>query len=139
MRHRNWRMAEYMQDASAPSRAGGVLSGKARFLPRADGCHAIRIAALPRHLLSVGAATPALSELPDRAFAEWLTREVGVAVIPVSVFYADGRDDQVVRFLLSPSRKATLRAAAKRLCIKLSPSNLKFMSIDLTQPAIQSE
>ncbi len=56
-----------------------------------------------------------ISDLPDRAFAEWLTREVGVAVIPVSVFNADGRDDKVVRFCFA-KREETLQAAAERLC-----------------------
>ena len=56
-----------------------------------------------------------LSDLPDTAFAEWLTREVGVAVIPVSVFYASGQDDRVVRFCFA-KREETLRAATGRLC-----------------------
>jgi methionine transaminase len=56
------------------------------------------------------------SDLPDREFAEWLTREVGVAVIPVSVFYADGRDDRVVRFCFRQDSEETLvRAAVERL------------------------
>ena len=56
-----------------------------------------------------------MSDLPDTAFAEWLTREVGVAVIPVSVFYANGQDDRVVRFCFA-KREETLRAATERLC-----------------------
>lgn len=56
-----------------------------------------------------------LSDLPDTAFAEWLTRQVGVAVIPVSVFYANGQDDRVVRFCFA-KREETLRAATERLC-----------------------
>ena len=56
-----------------------------------------------------------LSDLPDTAFAEWLTREVGVAVIPVSVFYANGQDDRVVRFCFA-KREETLCAATERLC-----------------------
>lgn len=55
------------------------------------------------------------SDLPDRQFAEWLTREVGVAVIPVSVFSASGQDDKVVRFCFA-KRDETLREAADRLC-----------------------
>ena len=56
----------------------------------------------------------AISDLPDRAFAEWLTREVGVAVIPVSVFYHDGHDDRVVRFCFA-KQETTLSAAGERL------------------------
>lgn len=55
------------------------------------------------------------SDLPDRQFAEWLTREVGVAVIPVSVFSASGQDDKVVRFCFA-KRDETLQQAAERLC-----------------------
>ena len=55
-----------------------------------------------------------VSALPDRAFAEWMTREVGVAVIPVSAFYGNGRDDRVVRFCFAKS-DATLATAGERL------------------------
>ena len=56
----------------------------------------------------------AISDLPDREFAIWLTREVGVAVIPVSVFYPDGRDHQVVRFCFA-KQDSTLIAAGEKL------------------------
>ena len=56
-----------------------------------------------------------ISNRPDREFAEWLTREVGVAVIPVSAFYPDGHDDRVVRFCFA-KQEATLAAAAEKLC-----------------------
>lgn len=40
-----------------------------------------------------------ISDLDDRAFAEWLTREAGVACIPLSPFYSDPPTDQrLVRF-----------------------------------------
>ena len=55
-----------------------------------------------------------ISDLPDTDFAQWLTREVGVAVIPVSVFHADGHDEKVVRFCFA-KREETLVAAAERL------------------------
>ena len=55
-----------------------------------------------------------VSDLGDRAFAKWLTREIGVAVIPVSAFYADGHDDKVVRFCFA-KREETLLAAVERL------------------------
>ncbi len=55
-----------------------------------------------------------ISNQPGREFAEWLTREVGVAVIPVSAFYPDGRDDRVVRFCFA-KQETTLAAAAEKL------------------------
>lgn len=55
-----------------------------------------------------------ISDLPDRAFAEWLTREHGVATIPVSAFYSDGRDDKLIRFCFA-KKESTLEAAVSRL------------------------
>lgn len=55
-----------------------------------------------------------VSQLPDREFAEWMTREVGVAVIPVSVFYQNGRDDGVIRFCFA-KQESTLAAAGEKL------------------------
>ena len=55
-----------------------------------------------------------LSTLPDTQFCDWLTREVGVAAIPVSAFFADGRDEGVIRFCFAKN-EATLDAACDRL------------------------
>ncbi|MDY0014475.1 MAG: pyridoxal phosphate-dependent aminotransferase [Rhodocyclaceae bacterium] len=55
-----------------------------------------------------------ISDEPDVPFAERLTREAGVAAIPVSAFFADGRDDRVIRFCFAKS-EATLAAAGERL------------------------
>jgi methionine aminotransferase len=55
-----------------------------------------------------------VSDEPDRALAERLTREVGVAAIPVSAFFADGRQDQVLRFCFAKSDE-TLARACERL------------------------
>lgn len=55
-------------------------------------------------------------ELEDVAMAEWLTREHGVAAIPVSVFYQSApRDLRLVRFCFA-KREETLRQAAEKLC-----------------------
>jgi len=55
-------------------------------------------------------------ELDDVAMAEWLTREHGVAAIPVSVFYqSPPADMRLVRFCFA-KREATLRQAAEKLC-----------------------
>ncbi|TSE29128.1 Methionine aminotransferase [Tepidimonas thermarum] len=53
-------------------------------------------------------------DLPEAAFCEWLTREVGVAAIPLSAFYGDGFDQRVVRFCFA-KRDETLDAALQRL------------------------
>lgn len=56
----------------------------------------------------------AISDLSENEFAQWLTSEVGVAVIPVSAFYHDGRDDRVVRFCFA-KKESTLAAAGEKL------------------------
>ncbi len=55
-----------------------------------------------------------ISTLPDVEFARWLTKEHGVAVIPVSVFYERPPDVRLVRFCFA-KENATLDAAAQRL------------------------
>ena len=107
-------LAEYMQDADRHLRLAAFYQEKRDFFRGL-------MAATPFELLPCRgtyfqlARYDRISALPDRAFAEWMTREVGVAVIPVSVFYADGRDDKVVRFCFA-KQEATLQAAAERLC-----------------------
>lgn len=56
----------------------------------------------------------AISDLPERQFAEWLTREGGVAVIPVAAFHHDDHDEKVVRFCFA-KREETLAAAGAKL------------------------
>ncbi|RNI25964.1 pyridoxal phosphate-dependent aminotransferase [Rufibacter latericius] len=56
-----------------------------------------------------------ISDLSDVDFSQRLTKEAGVAVIPVSVFNHDGLDHQVIRFCFA-KKEETLRAAAERLC-----------------------
>lgn len=51
---------------------------------------------------------------PDRAFAEYMAREVGVAVVPGSSFYYQGGGETRVRFNFA-KREDTLREAARRL------------------------
>ena len=53
-------------------------------------------------------------DLPERDFCEWLAREVGVAAIPLSAFYADGFDQKIIRFCFA-KRPQTLQAALERL------------------------
>jgi methionine aminotransferase len=50
----------------------------------------------------------------DSDFALRLTREFGVAVIPVSVFYSKGTDHQVLRFCFAKTQQ-TLDNAVERL------------------------
>jgi methionine aminotransferase len=56
----------------------------------------------------------AISDEPDTRFVQRLTREHGVAAIPVSVFNPDGDDRRVIRFCFAKN-EATLAAAGERL------------------------
>ena len=56
----------------------------------------------------------AFSSENDLAFAHYLARNKGVAVVPVSAFYHDGFDDGLIRFCFA-KETATLQDAAVRL------------------------
>jgi len=56
----------------------------------------------------------AVSTLPEADFCQWLTREVGVAAIPLSAFYGDGFEQGIVRLCFA-KRDETLNAALDRL------------------------
>lgn len=53
-------------------------------------------------------------DLPEADFCQWLTREVGVAAIPLSAFYGNGFDQKVIRFCFA-KRDDTLFEALQRL------------------------
>lgn len=55
-----------------------------------------------------------ISDMPDKQFAEWLTKEYGVATIPVSAFYRSGKDDRLIRFCFA-KKEETLNDAVERL------------------------
>jgi len=55
-----------------------------------------------------------ISDEADTDFAIRITKEYGVAAIPVSVFYKSGKDDKVVRFCFA-KKKETLEEAVNRL------------------------
>jgi len=58
--------------------------------------------------------TSGVNDLPEADFCTWLTSEVGVAAIPLSAFYGNGFDQQVVRFCFA-KKTETLELALKKL------------------------
>lgn len=56
----------------------------------------------------------AISQETEAQFAEWLTAEIKVAAIPVSAFYAQGKESGIVRFCFA-KKDETLRLALERL------------------------
>ena len=55
-----------------------------------------------------------VSQLGEADFCQWLTREIGVAAIPLSAFYSNGFDQRVVRFCFA-KKDETLNLALDRL------------------------
>jgi methionine aminotransferase len=53
------------------------------------------------------------SKEPEMDFAVRVTKEHGVASIPVSAFYQDGTDNKVVRFCFCKKEETLERAAEK--------------------------
>jgi methionine aminotransferase len=56
----------------------------------------------------------AVSDKSELDFARWLTTEIGVAAIPVSAFYQQGKESGIVRFCFA-KQDATLTHALQRL------------------------
>jgi methionine aminotransferase len=56
----------------------------------------------------------AVSALPEADFCQWLTREVGVAAIPLSAFYEGGFEQGLARLCFA-KRDETLHEALRRL------------------------
>ena len=55
-----------------------------------------------------------ISERSEEDFCRWLTTEIGVAAIPLSAFYEDGRNQRLARFCFA-KRDDTLNSALQRL------------------------
>ncbi len=106
-------LAQYLADP-APAAALPAFYQRKRDLFRA-GLETTRLRLLP----SQGSYFQcvdyrAVSELPELAFCEWLTTEIGVAAIPLSAFYADGFEQRIVRLCFA-KRDDTLQRALQRL------------------------
>jgi methionine aminotransferase len=106
-------LADYLKDP-APYLGLSAFYQRKRDLFRA-GLGATRLALLP------GSGTyfqcvdySAVSDLGEEAFCRWLTSEIGVAAIPLSAFYADRREQHLVRFCFA-KKDETLERALQRL------------------------
>ena len=110
-------LASYMADPAPYLELSGFYQRK-RDLFR-QGLSSTRFRLLPgqgTYFQCVGIEDLAVPErdLPEAEFCLWLTREVGVAAIPLSAFYGNGFDQKVVRFCFA-KRDDTLQAALTRL------------------------
>ena len=59
-----------------------------------------------------------ISEETDKDFAMRITKQFGVAFIPLSAFYQSGKDNQVVRFCFAKKEETLARAVEKLSMIK---------------------
>ena len=110
-------LAAYMADPAPYLNLSGFYAAK-RDLFRA-GLAQTRFRLLPSEgsyfqCVDISGLAVAERDLPEAEFCQWLTREVGVAAIPLSAFYGDGLDQKVIRFCYA-KRDDTLRAAIDRL------------------------
>ena len=106
-------LARYMQDARPYLGLADFYQAK-RDLFR-QGLARTRLRALPSegsYFQTVDYS--AVSELPEAEFCLWLTREIGVAAIPLSVFYEAGFEQRIARLCFA-KKDDTLRAALQRL------------------------
>ena len=106
-------LAEYLTDRSSYLGLSSFLQGKRDYFR--DLMSATRFTPLP----SYGSyfqlyRYDQISDEADKDFAIRITKEFGVAVIPVSAFYTSGKDDKVVRFCFA-KKEETLQKAAERL------------------------
>jgi methionine aminotransferase len=117
-------LARYMADP-APYLGLGAFYQRKRDLFRAG------LASTPLRLLpcegtyfqcvDYAGLAPEIAGLAEADFCQWLTREVGVAAIPLSAFYADARNQQIARLCFA-KRDETLHAALHRLREHLAPA-----------------
>jgi methionine aminotransferase len=106
-------LAAYLADATPYLELSAFYQRK-RDLFR-DGLAATRLRVLPSegtYFQCVDYA--AVSDMAEEAFCRWLTTEIGVAAIPLSVFYAAGFEQRIVRLCFA-KRDETLRLALDRL------------------------
>ncbi len=105
-------LAEYLEDRSLYLELGAFYQRK-RDVFR-EGLAATRLDPLPCEGTYFQLASYArVSDEPDAALAERLTREIGVASIPVSAFYADPPRDRVLRFCFAKAEETLLRACER--------------------------
>jgi methionine aminotransferase len=106
-------LAEHLQDPE-PYLTLGAFYQRKRDLFR-EGLARTRLRPLPCEgsyfqNVAIGEA----SRLPEAEFCQWLTREVGVAAIPLSAFYDSGMDQGIVRLCFA-KRDETLAEGLRRL------------------------
>jgi methionine aminotransferase len=106
-------LASFLQNRDAYLTLSDLMQQKRDFF--IDQMKATRFTLLPSYgSYFICAQYDQISEEGAMDFAVRLTKEAGVTTIPVSAFYADGKDDKVLRFCFS-KKKETIEQAVERL------------------------
>ena len=106
-------LAAFLQNRSSYTLLGKFLQAKRDYFMEL--MQATRFDLLPSYgSYFICARYSRISEEGDAAFAIRLTKEAGVATIPLSAFYQNGKDDKVLRFCFA-KKNETLEAAVNKL------------------------
>jgi methionine aminotransferase len=110
-------IAEYIQNEEAFLSLGGFLQRKRDFFREL--MKATPFQCIPSHgsyfeCYSYGH----FSNEPDKDLAIRLTKEYGIATIPVSAFYKNGEDNKVLRFCFAKKEETLEKAVAKLVNLK---------------------
>lgn len=107
-------IADYLQTPEHYESVAGMYQKKRDyFLEQMQGSRFKQVTCSGTYFLLMNYS--AISEMDDVSMAEWLTKEHGVASIPMSIFYQDKQDNKVLRFCFAKGEE-TLKAAADILC-----------------------
>lgn len=107
-------LAGFLADRDAYLSLSGLMQSKRDYFTR--GMASSRFSLQPsRGSYFICGTYERISDEADKDFAIRLTREAGVATIPVSAFYQEGTDHKVLRFCFS-KKEQTLDRAMERLC-----------------------
>ena len=105
--------ADYVKDASKYLELSSFYQKKRDLLNRA--LKSTRLVAIPSEGTYFQLFDYSnISDLPDTEFVKYLTREIGVAAIPVSVFYSDPNpNDRLIRLCFAKTEDVLLGAAER--------------------------
>jgi methionine aminotransferase len=106
-------LAEYLQNETAYLELGNQIQAKRDYFRTL--MKATPFSCIPSHGSYFECYSYAgLSEMSDKDFAIHLTKNYGVATIPVSAFYKNGIDNKVIRFCFA-KQESTLEKAVEQL------------------------
>lgn len=112
-------LAQYLSQPILPD-VSGMMQGKRDYFLKLlkDTPFAVHQPAAGSYFQTVGYGN--ISDMPDTEFAIWLTKEYGVATIPISVFYSNKQDDKIIRFCFA-KKEETLKTAIEKLAMLKAP------------------